>query len=111
MDDIARYKYYIRLRERNCRQVAELPDKPWLTVDEAAAGLGISPKNLTDWVRGGVIPRPRKWDKCARKRNRPIFRRTFVEAIRDALIIWRSTPGYRLRDFQKSAWKMSWGYR
>lgn len=102
---------YYRKRVRHCEKMdvklADLPDKPFLTFAETAACLGISCRTLCDWVRLGVIDRPRGW----RKWRRRLFRRDFVRMVREAMVIWKSTPGMRRQDFHRLCHKMAWGYR
>ncbi len=104
-----------RIREREKREVrtAEISKQPFLTREEAAARLGISPATLLNWIYRGMIPKPKKWGRQPRKRlsKRP-FRRAFVEAVREAIIIRNSNPEYRtLAAFKKLCHKMAWGYR
>ena len=80
----------------------------FLTVGEASARLGIGVRTLYDWIRSGVIPRPRKFGYASK---RPI-RREYVENLLDQLIIRNSTVWMSdLKAFRRSCWRRLFGVR
>ena len=90
--------------------LAPIPDKPFLTKEEAAACLGISVNTLHDWVVEKVIPKPRKWGH--RPARGKIFRRSYIEGLKDLIIIRNSTTVYyTLEEFGKLAKKRLLGIR
>ena len=90
--------------------LAPIPDKPFLTKEETAACLGITVSTLDDWVKGGVIPKPRKWGH--RPARGKIFRRSYVDGLKDCIIIRNSTTVYyTLEEFGKLAKKRLLGLR
>lgn len=89
---------------------APIPDKPFLTKEEAAACLSMTVSTLDDWVKNNVIPKPRKWGH--RPARGKIFRRSYIEGLRDCIIIRNSTTVYHtLEEFGKLAKKRLLGVR
>jgi excisionase family DNA binding protein len=103
------FKDRIREKEKVLRVTSEDTGKPFLTTEEAAARLGIKPRTLRDWIDEGAIPRPLKYGRHYVRRP---FRRTYIERLRDCLIIRNSTTEYRsLESLKKLVWKAIWGLR
>lgn len=101
-------KEKIRRNSRVDRPAAMPVDRPFLSVEEAAGRLGVSPRTLYAWIQGGVIPKPRKWGKAS---THP-FRKEFVEALRDRLIVRNSSLGYWEReDLRRLGWRYLFGVR
>ncbi len=113
--DAKRYRRNVRLRERRGIMTALPSDAPFLTFDEAAARLGVVADTLFGWIKSGIVPRPRRMRPRSGHRypKRP-FRRAYVEAVRNALVVRASTPGQTkdmMDEFKKLCWKMAWGCR
>jgi predicted DNA-binding transcriptional regulator AlpA len=86
------YKDHIRVKARREVILAENTGTPWLTLEEAAARVGLSPHTLRDWVSEGWIPKPLKWLRRPVKKK---FRRAYVETMLQLMIIRASTNLYR----------------
>jgi len=101
-------KEKIRRNGRVMKPPGEEVNRPFLSVDEAAGRLGVSGRTLYSWVQGGVIPKPRRWGKGL---IRP-FRREYVEALRDRLIVRNSSLGYWAHeDLRRLGWRQLFGVR
>jgi excisionase family DNA binding protein len=111
---IKKYRKIVREREKRVVVTAPPTDAPFLTTEQAAARLGIAVKTLERWVYQGIIPKPRRWGKRPGRRIcKAPFRRSFVETIRQAIIIRTSTPGMTkdIEAFRKLCHKMALGLR
>lgn len=88
----------IRLKARREVILAENTGTPWLTIEEAAARVGLSPFTLRNWIVDGVIPKPLKWPSANRKSfrrpDKKMFRRSYVETMLQLMII-RTNSGQR----------------
>lgn len=101
-------KEKIRRNNRIEKPMGMPVERPFLTVDEAAGRLGVSERTLYSWVQGGVIPKPRRWGKAS---TRP-FRKEYVEALRDRLIVRNSSLGYWEREgLRRLGWRHLFGVR
>lgn len=99
------------MRQKARREVilAENTGTPWLTLEEAAARVGLSPFTLRNWIKEGVIPKPLKWSRRPAKKK---FRRSYVEALLQLMIVRASTVQYNAKQsIRNLMWKPLFGLR
>lgn len=98
----------IRRNGQIAKPAAETVDRPFLSVGEASRKLGVSTRTLYTWIQEGVIPKPRRWGKAS---TRP-FRKEYVQALRDQLIVRNSSLGYwEHEDLRRLGWRQLFGVR
>ena len=103
------FKDVILAKEKREVIIAEDTGEPWLTLDQASARVGLTPRTLKEWVVSGVIPKPLKWSNPRRKKK---FRREYVERLRNLMIIRASTAQYRSEQSVRNlCWKQLFGVR
>jgi excisionase family DNA binding protein len=101
----------IRNQEKNPKPTSEFIDKPYLTYEEAAARLGLSPATLKDWIWQKVIPKPKRQGLYGFERKKAIFKNKYVEILRDLLIVRRSTTWTSKAELRKMCQKQLFGHR
>lgn len=106
----------IRMKSRREVILSENTGTPWLTLEEAAARVGLSPFTLRDWVTNGIIPKPLRWrtrsGKSFRRPNKYVFRRAYVETMLQLMIIRTNSGQPETQQFTRNLmWTPLFGLR
>ena len=106
---VKHFKDVLRVKEKREVILAEDTGEPWLTLEQAAARVGMAPRTLQKWIVIGVIPKPLKWSNPRVKKK---LRREYVERLHDLMIIRASTTQYRSEQSVRNlCWSALFGFR